>query len=496
MDSANVDIQQLVDQPRESLAVELKNWINPDEPAGIAKIVKTAIAMRNNNGGYLIVGFNNKSLEPDFSDVPSDVVERYHPDKIQGLVTKYASAAFEVDVQFPERGGQKFPVVKVASGVRCPVAAKLDLENPEKGKPKLIAKNTVYVRSLLSNHTPSTTEVPYNDWERVVGVCFENREAEIGAFLRRHLFGASPKAIKESVEVIMETLSEKGLISAAVAQRTSASGNSGLDTQSNEDERILYSAAEIVLEDGERRFERAKIERKIHPNPHGVWEVACRIVGDLHDHGPTQEFFRFLMTRNPNYTGWPIWMDSSGFSDESCRPYVREGAWEALIYSDAPNQFGHLDFWCIKPDGGLFNARAHQDDIGNSAGLDPLKVLDFSLVIARTAEAIAVTVQFARAWAESVASTSLSFAFKWDRLRGRQIASWASPYRMARSSQFAMDDSIQTQVILPGDLPLPAIGQYVKAATDDLFHAFGGLDIPIDVVDDITQEMLRRRPGS
>ena len=38
-------IQALVDRPTESLSIELKRWIDPDQPEGKAKIVKAALAL-------------------------------------------------------------------------------------------------------------------------------------------------------------------------------------------------------------------------------------------------------------------------------------------------------------------------------------------------------------------------------------------------------------------------------------------------------------------
>jgi len=35
-------IQELIERPGENLSVELKRWIDPDNPDGIAKIVKAA----------------------------------------------------------------------------------------------------------------------------------------------------------------------------------------------------------------------------------------------------------------------------------------------------------------------------------------------------------------------------------------------------------------------------------------------------------------------
>ncbi|MCA1363408.1 hypothetical protein I6F14_23690 [Bradyrhizobium sp. IC3069] len=43
------------------------------QPAGIAKIVKAAFALRNRNGGFLVVGFDDKTLLPDAANAPTDI---------------------------------------------------------------------------------------------------------------------------------------------------------------------------------------------------------------------------------------------------------------------------------------------------------------------------------------------------------------------------------------------------------------------------------------
>lgn len=79
MDSSR--IQASVDRPSESLSVELKRWIDPASPEGKEKIVKTALALRNHGGGYLVIGFDNDTL-PDTNNVPQNVREDFHIDKI------------------------------------------------------------------------------------------------------------------------------------------------------------------------------------------------------------------------------------------------------------------------------------------------------------------------------------------------------------------------------------------------------------------------------
>lgn len=58
-------IDGLIASPAESLNVELKRWIDPGQSAGQAKIIKAALGLRNRNGGYLIIGFDDQTLLPD-----------------------------------------------------------------------------------------------------------------------------------------------------------------------------------------------------------------------------------------------------------------------------------------------------------------------------------------------------------------------------------------------------------------------------------------------
>jgi hypothetical protein len=110
-------VQQLVDYPRESLAVELKGWFDPDSPEGQAKIVRGCIAMRNRGtGGFILLGFDNQTTVPDLAGAPSDVRAAFHADKINGLVNRYASERFEVHVHFPARDAQEFSVLEVDAG--------------------------------------------------------------------------------------------------------------------------------------------------------------------------------------------------------------------------------------------------------------------------------------------------------------------------------------------------------------------------------------------
>jgi hypothetical protein len=175
---------ELVTNPREALSIEIKGWIDPGTPEGEAKIAKCVLALRNHGGGFMIIGFDNQSSAPLTAGRPPDVRAAFHSDAIQLIATRYASEPFEVTVHFPHREGVEFPVIEVPAGVRTPVAAKCDLVNAGQS---LIRKDALFVRSLNSSGVVSSASAGWKDWPRLVEICFDNREADIGRFLRRHL---------------------------------------------------------------------------------------------------------------------------------------------------------------------------------------------------------------------------------------------------------------------------------------------------------------------
>ena len=123
-------IQSLVDQPSEKLTVELKPWIDPSSKKGQSVIAKACLALRNQNGGFLLIGFDDNGsplpLENGF-----DVRETFHADNIQKIVSQFASKPFSVEVHFRQRDGVDYPVVQVESGVKTPVACRADLKDTD-----------------------------------------------------------------------------------------------------------------------------------------------------------------------------------------------------------------------------------------------------------------------------------------------------------------------------------------------------------------------------
>jgi hypothetical protein len=439
---------------------------DPDSSAGIEKIVKATLALRNRNGGYLVIGFDDNSLLPDSGHEPTDVRGAFHVDKIQGLVSRYASELFEIAVAFSKRSGVDHPVIVVPPGVRVPVAAKRDLNDSGKA---LIRNGAVYFRTLAANGTPSTAEGRPEDWRELVEICFDNREADVGRFLRRQLGGGD-------LAPLITALQGAGLLSPGPSPPT------------------LRARAEALLEFGKERFELALQERTLDIHAQrlvkaGAWSVGLVIDPPKLDARPDRAFQAKIASSNPNLTGWPIWLDSSLSSTAQNRPIVRENGVEALILFHGVSS--HLDFHRFDPKGEFYLRRALQDDAVPSK-VDPGTTLDPILVVLRVAETIVVGIALAMSLGWSIEETRLGFAFRWNGLKGRRLSQWSDPYGGVDWGE-AYDDQITTYTEMPLDTPISAVAPFVDQATKDLFVLFSGHTLTPGVIEDRVQRLTERR---
>jgi len=454
-------VQQLVVNPVESLSLELKDWICPNTDEGKSKIVKALIAMRNNNGGYLLIGFNDADGSPN-PEGPNNVNELFHVDAIQGLISRFSSEAFEISVHYPVIDGNTYVIIEAPSGVKSPVATKSGLQE---GDRHFIRAHKVIIRSLSSNNTPSTTEAKWSDWSSIVEKCFDNREADVGRFLRRHLTSLTGEHLSE----LMQTFS-------------------GLTTPVENNDTPL-----VLLDESFERFQSLVSERNLTLPTFGSYEVSAIVSGDLNEHTTNASFLNLLASSNPRYTGWPVWCDSRSFTDISTRPFVYDGYWEALIVSLESGFGDHLDYWRVSPDGRFYLHRALQDDIGGGDRTpEPGTVLDFALMILRIAECVVVAIEFAKSLG-AAESSNVDFSFRWKGLQGRALSSWANPNRMLSWSPVAHQDILTTSINIPVDTAISAYSGYIHQIITPLFQVFSGFEIDESVTEDLVRRLVERR---
>ena len=462
----NIDqsqIESLVARPSETLNVEVKRWINIYQPSGTSKLVRAVFALYNRNGGFFVIGFDDKTLEPDLDNAPPDVRSAFHVDKVQALISRHASKLFEVGVAFGRRDGHEYPVIVVPEGVRSPVAVKVPLLDEK--KKELIRDGEVFFRTLAANGTPSTASARPQDWPEIVELCFDNREADVGRFLRRQIAGQDLAAIVREVALISPPTP------------------------------TLKERAESLLNGGLQLFKQAVAKHEVNDDEKAViaagsWEIALVINPPKNEQLPDQKFLRTIASSNPQFSGWPIWLNSSGFQDRTAVPIVKGNAWEAFIVS-LGGWSKHIDFSRIDPRGEFYLRRNLQDDVSDrvKAGqfLDPI------IVILRVAEAIAVGVAFAKALEWETESTKLGFAFRWTGLKGRKLVAWSNPAVTISSFEAAHDAEVTAFVELPMDTPVNAIAPYVEQAMRVLLARFGGYQIPRESIEHWVRRLAERQ---
>ena len=456
----NSRAKSLVERPSESLAVEIKTWIDPDSIEGQSKLVRAILALRNANGGYLLIGFDDKMLTPDLRRAPADVKNTFHPDKIYALVARYASEAFDVAIEFVQKDSVLFPVIAIPAGVRTPVAAKSDLVLDGR---KIVAEGDVYVRTLNANRRPSSAKMHWRDWPALIDTCFDNREADIGRFVRRQLSSLTPDAVK--------------LLLGAMG---------GADAAAPAEQERLQK----LLDEGRQRFSTAVAERRLSLPKTGYWEVAMYLNGPV----PEQNlgtFLNLLRSSNPEYSGWPVWLVSEDFGNEADRPYVADQVWEALV---ALSSGRHTDFERFDPKGNFYHLRLLFDDLQlTDYSPTPGVAFDYALPIYDCTEAIAVGLAFAKAMGCQEDDCTLEFAFRWSGLRGRELISWYGRGGIISPGRKVHDDGITLYQSVPLSTPPSAIGGLLAQSLRPLYALFKGFELSSQVIEGKATQLVERK---
>ncbi|ADI85228.1 helix-turn-helix domain-containing protein [Geobacter sulfurreducens] len=460
MDDKKSYLENLVSNPTENLSTEMKRWFDPDTNEGIAKIVKGCIALRNNDGGFFIVGFKDNG-EQDTENIPENVYEAFHPDKLQGLISKYSSEPFELEVIFQKREELEHPVIVIPPGVETPVALKKGLIGKD-GK-KYFEAHQVYLRSLNSNNTASTSQATYADWKSLVKKCFDNREADIARFVKRHLTNLPAE--------FMQIFS--GLQS--IEQGKPVQKNDVLESFFQESYKLYDARVE-------------KHESKI-PDC-GFLDMGFTSADELEGFATNTNFLNLIMSSNPRLTGWPLWIDSRGAASEYARPRVVANCWE--VFYPYFGYFNHVDYWRINPSGYFFHRRGFEDDLESSERAPkPFTSFDFSLFIWRVGEAIACALAFCEEL-KYAGDPRILFEVKLSRLEGRQLTCWTSG-RQIYGDYKSFQDDYSVSIDIPTDTPKTMIAEHVYKITVPVFALFNGCEISKGIVSEIVEEMLSRR---
>jgi len=317
--------------PSENLRLEFKAWIDPASPRDKAKIVRALLALRNRNGGSLIIGIDDKTSSP-LPDPPYDVRSTFHADVVQSLVSLHASDPFEVRVKFLPIGRIEYPEIIVQRGVRIPVAVKRGIVE---GNHTFLQNGEVPFRTTRASGDVSSAACQPADWGELVDICFENREADIARFLRRHFGDAG-------IEGVLSALSP-------AAMTKSVPSDDAVDALNWGHERLMKRLDESGFPDGK--------------HGHLSWgglEAGVVISPALTNFVADRRFLNIILDSVPALTGLQSWPDTRNWSELATKPDVQNGVWETLL--DVYGLWKYLGFSIIDPSGRFYTWRSFDDD--------------------------------------------------------------------------------------------------------------------------------------
>jgi hypothetical protein len=437
--------KDLVGSPRETLAHELKEWLDPRDDHDLADLVRAILAMRNHEfGGVIAIGISDDGTHQ--KEAPQfDLDSAYTQEAIQAIVSKYASRSFEVEVHRIELNGLRYPVIVVPGATDMPVVCRSAIGQ---GQRPHLRESAIYVRTLDQNRIPSSAQASWKHIEKTFEICFRNREANYAEFFSRILRTAEPSEVR-SLVVKAKEISEHALEAfegLADFHRYSLERFWEAVTEEQFDVEKIDFLDMVLVIDGVS-------ERK--------WQNDNR-------------FLTTLITTYPNLFGARIWKISQS-TESRHQPYTFDGTYEQRLFIPPSDQRiigqGFADFMIFDPVGRFFLVNGYNDDLLREAPLHSGQVLDPVTQIWRLAESFVVGAAYAKALGYQL-NTQLHFAIGWNGLKGRKLVNWTTrqyDFHWAKECHAA---NVQLEITLPIEPSSQEIIQKTTEAIQKLGRAF------------------------
>lgn len=445
MPEITAQLQSLVDDPRETLNIEVKRWLDLAIKDDQAVLAKAAIALANHGGGFIVLGFSELRDGAFECHLPRPAtLEGYSQDAIARIVTTYAEPAFQVDVAHVARhaDGALHPVVQVPGGHRTPIMAK-------KGSPdqKTLIPSRVYVRRPTPESAEPGSAV---EWRDLLDRCVRAGRDDLLDAIRGVLDGRgerSPAAEPTSLE------------------RLQAWAEAGISRW-----RALAPAAE-----GDKPID-----------PPGTYTVSYQIEGELPQRSLSEVLD--LLRGIPGYTGWrPWWVPTR----DGIRPYQFDSLIECYHGHEANKRTtdpAHADFWRASTQGQLLLIRGYDEDSHRERAA-PGTAFDLTLPVWRIGECLMHAATYASRFAGE--PRPVTFSVTWSGLRDRELVHLEGR-RMLFPGHAAKQDSFTASLTTDSNTIADQLPELLHGLLHPLYSLFDFFDLPKALVD---EEIQRMRSG-
>ncbi len=436
-------LADLLRDPRETLDVELKEWLDIAADAEHkATLAKALIALANHGGGYVVFGF----AETDDGVVPAEPrppnLATYTPDAVNSIVRRFAEPPFHCDVQLvtsPETGFDH-PVVSVPGGHQVPIRSRRS--GPEE---RIIQADRYYIR-----RPGPCSEAPQGgqEWDALIRRCIGNAREDLVDRFRVIMAGGA------AVEVPETDL-----------DRASRWFDSSVER--------WWEMAETLPADHGARMQ------------NGHYAVGYQEVGDFDPpRGP--ELLEALRQGCVRHTGWPpFWVPTR----EGIAPYMYEGNVECWLGRDGEDRdAAQSDYWRASPEAQLFLLRGYQEDASQNPAVEPGTIFDLTLPTWRMGEILLHAASMARQFGAERAR--VVFIAEWTGLAGRRLAAFVNPNRLLEENYVARQDTYHASLEVQADQIEDTLPELVDRIVRPLYELFDFFTPPPTLV---AEELARMR---
>lgn len=447
MNYSALQLGDLLGDPKESMDVEIKGWLNFDDKEHCALFAKSAIALSNHGGGIIVIGFKEDKTKASFlpDENRPETLKAFGQDALSAIITRHVEPNFHCDVHLVTRkeDGADYPVIRVSPST-VPTRSKIDSPS------STIRNNVYYIRRPGPRSEQAGTG---QEWDALIRRCVTAARSELLDAIRLVVLG-SPAI-------------------------TGASGG-GADES---------AAAELdIWETSSRKRWEARIASLSATSkarfPLGRYFCAYEIIDAVTV--PAGRALVEILQSAPQKTGWAPFLvirhgDNAPANVDNCVE-----VWLGKESGDA----AHSDFWRASKEGKFYLIRGYQEDTNDFPSSKFGEAFDLTLPVWRVAECLL----HASYTAENIgcAGGQIRFRFGWEGLAGRALVSAANTRRdvHSRSSQ---QDSISITTMTSVEEIAANLPEIVSRIVKPLFELFDFMEIPPSLPAEEIARMLGTR---
>lgn len=441
-------LADLLREPRETLDIEIKDWLDLGDRHHKAVLAKAAIALANHGGGFIVIGFTRAgdSFLPGAGRPES--LGAFNQDAINGIVSHYTEPPFHCDLRIVIQPGTDvaFPVVVVPGGHRVPIRSKRAGPDGQG-----LQKNVYYIRRPgPQSESPQSAK----EWDDLVHRCVRAGREDLLSSIRDILSG-----------------------------RVSEDAASG-------QEHMLANWAEDSVSRWRKSIEKLPPESPARC-PHGFWWVTYAIT-ELTKPRSAVDLLEIMSDKRSRQTGWPPWWVPTR---EGIRPYSQGDGIECWLGGDPEKRTrdpATSDFWRASPRGLFFLLRGYEEDAASIDPDEPGTIFSVVHPIWRVGECLCHAEDMAREL--GCEDAKVLFRVHWTGLQGRWLR---MPNRISffwEPRQWTSDEtSVSKEVLVSSNKISDSLIEILRELLAPLYEKFDFYKVPIDLIQNETALMLSRR---